>query len=743
MNPKLETQNPKLKSLFPLSPFPFLTLLLAILTLSDIANIKAIAAAYSYRATTAVNAGDVVVWDSAAPYGVRATATDSSSTVAGVAAETVSAGTDCVIRQDGGRVAVNVTGAVTKGQWLVTSNVTGKARGVSALQAGIFARAVTDSGVPSPGQVYASVNLGFLGYGTSGGGSSSFDGLTDVAITGPGYGHVPVYNVGGEDWRNRQIGWRDVRDYGAVADDSLDDSAAFQAALDQGGTIFIPEGRFDLGAQLAVTQNGTRLVGASMETSVINITGAFVGIHASDKRRCSIENLKITGATATGGVYLNYGANWLFKNVWVNDLNGAAGVALHFCDPSHVAVENVLVNGSPNAVGLKIESNTYNTGVMSVIGSAFGTSRTLKTGMEITNTANVIDSLSFAGSYFGGTDYAVLIDGLANRGIDFRGCHFENYTASRPIIEVDDAAQMLIIENCDLVGGGNAQYGIYFDRVGGTLRGVKLGNLTFNNLSAAGACVRVDNAGTNIDNYFTGPLRALTTSPTLIDDAGSVFGFYAAMTGSPYDGGAVSKLAYTAEGTGGGLDADTVDGSHASAFANVSGDSYTGTHDFSSATVVGIRNVFVPFGGWDAVPVTNLGVIDYRQGLSGEIRYGSRVHLTSAGSTASETDLLVPIPSWFDGSFPASANLYVMIYRSDADADGSVTLTAYNRAGTADAGVNGVDVEPTANTTWETKSFTLSGSGYTSGETIRLKFSHTLVDQNDAHWIGPGYVKFD
>ncbi len=133
----------------------------------------AIAAAYNFYATTDVSAGDVVVWDSTTAYGVKTTIVEGANTVAGVATETVSAGNDCTIRQDGGRVAVNITGTVTKGQWLITSTTTGKAKGVDTLQAGIFARAIADAGTPAAGQVYASVDMGYLGYITGGTGEAN------------------------------------------------------------------------------------------------------------------------------------------------------------------------------------------------------------------------------------------------------------------------------------------------------------------------------------------------------------------------------------------------------------------------------------------------------------------------------------------------------------------------------------------------------------------------------------------
>jgi hypothetical protein len=125
----------------------------------------AFAAAGTFYATTAVSAGDVVVWDSAVNYGVKTTGVEGAQAVAGVADESVTASHDCVVRQDGGRVAVNIVGTVARGQWLITSTTTGKAKGVDSPQAGVFARAVTPAGIPAPGQCYASLELGFLAFG--------------------------------------------------------------------------------------------------------------------------------------------------------------------------------------------------------------------------------------------------------------------------------------------------------------------------------------------------------------------------------------------------------------------------------------------------------------------------------------------------------------------------------------------------------------------------------------------------
>lgn len=53
-----------------------------------------------------------------------------------------------------------------------------------------------------------------------------------------------------------------VKDFGATGDGVTDDTAAIQAAVKLGGTIFFPEGVYCLSGEIAVTVTGTRLIGA-------------------------------------------------------------------------------------------------------------------------------------------------------------------------------------------------------------------------------------------------------------------------------------------------------------------------------------------------------------------------------------------------------------------------------------------------------------------------------------------------
>ncbi|RJP69034.1 MAG: hypothetical protein C4532_11820 [Candidatus Abyssobacteria bacterium SURF_17] len=139
----------------------------------------------TYVADSAITAGDVVIYDTDVAYGVSTTTTANSTAVAGVALDTVASGSDVNVNGYSTKATVNVTGTVTRGQWLVTSTTAGKASGTSANAVGIFGRAITNSGNPGAGQVYATVNVGYFGLAYSAGGEVNTGSNVGAGGVGP------------------------------------------------------------------------------------------------------------------------------------------------------------------------------------------------------------------------------------------------------------------------------------------------------------------------------------------------------------------------------------------------------------------------------------------------------------------------------------------------------------------------------------------------------------------------------
>ena len=74
-----------------------------------------------------------------------------------------------------------------------------------------------------------------------------------------------------------------VKDFGAVGDGVADDSAAFQAALDQHGAIHVPAGTYRLDSEIQVKPR-RRLFGAGRDATVIDARGC-PRLHLQPQRR--------------------------------------------------------------------------------------------------------------------------------------------------------------------------------------------------------------------------------------------------------------------------------------------------------------------------------------------------------------------------------------------------------------------------------------------------------------------------
>lgn len=110
----------------------------------------------------------------------------------------------------------------------------------------------------------------------------------------------------GLKWQREEV--FNVRDYGALGDDSNDDTAEIQAAVDAaeangGGTVFLPKGIYKTTSEILNNSNGVRIVGESRSGTVIKgytNTQSVVRFHECDY--FALEDLTIfNGITKTGG----------------------------------------------------------------------------------------------------------------------------------------------------------------------------------------------------------------------------------------------------------------------------------------------------------------------------------------------------------------------------------------------------------------------------------------------------------
>lgn len=157
-----------------------------------------------------------------------------------------------------------------------------------------------------------------------------------------------------------------VKNYGAVGNNSADDTSAIQSALDAassagGGTVFVPAGTYKISSALTLPTS-VSIAGAGMNTSIIKQTSttSHVLYCADNYRFASIHDLQIYGpGSGTGaGIYLGFSsttpADLSFKNVFIQNM-GSHGMYVN--TPIATVLTNIRVQGC-DGNGFHIVSGT-------------------------------------------------------------------------------------------------------------------------------------------------------------------------------------------------------------------------------------------------------------------------------------------------------------------------------------------------------------------------------------------------
>lgn len=106
---------------------------------------------------------------------------------------------------------------------------------------------------------------------------------------------------GGYAYVRDRLGVVSVKDFGAKGDGITDDTAAIQAALDVGGVVEIPAGRYVVSSTLTISQEGTQLRGADDTVKwfagslvVFDVAESFTGSSVID---CTADYTVVKGVT--------------------------------------------------------------------------------------------------------------------------------------------------------------------------------------------------------------------------------------------------------------------------------------------------------------------------------------------------------------------------------------------------------------------------------------------------------------
>ena len=151
---------------------------------------------------------------------------------------------------------------------------------------------------------------------------------------------------------------------------------------------------------------------------------------------------------------------------------------------------------------------------------------------------------------------------------------------------------------------------------------------------------------------------------------------------------------------------------------------------------------YIPFEMRLGIPVTNLTVVDSRQGMDATNWHGYAKRIALSGSdTSSSLYFAVQLPADFD-SFYSGTNIYLNVLASDR-ANNTITLSVYDDTGDVDDGVNGADIEPGSDATWAEASdqLTETDANYAASDWIYIKVDVSL-DSADYYYIGEGYILY-
>lgn len=169
----------------------------------------------------------------------------------------------------------------------------------------------------------------------------------DSTVTSGGVGATGATGATGPQGPPGVSSYFDVESYGAVGDNSTNDTVAIQAAITaaavEGGTVYFPPGTYIITSALTI-YTGVSLLGAGSEASVIRQTTTTAdAIYGNDVASINIEEIRIEGASSAHAGS-GRGVNFIWtaagnvpyitmRNVWVRWFGG-----------TNVAIETPIVS---------------------------------------------------------------------------------------------------------------------------------------------------------------------------------------------------------------------------------------------------------------------------------------------------------------------------------------------------------------------------------------------------------------
>jgi hypothetical protein len=571
-----------------------------------------------------------------------------------------------------------------------------------------------------------------------------------AGVTASGAGATTTVTIPGSS--GSSLGWVNVKDHGALGDDSHDDTSAITAAiaaLPVGGTLYFPAGTYKITSTITVNVAGVVVLGDGSEYSgsVIHMTTAnttaLIFAPSWDGTRdqtCLMRGIWVKGPSPRYGASSGYGVS-------------AA---------SDVHLENCAI--SAFYIGLYWYSATYYSRAV----GCFFTDCTYA-GIKLVGTNNItVEMCRFIGAYsttgdLGGIQYGIRGEN-AGGSVRILNCSIEYCGVSGLYIDGAGATEMLgnWFENTGQAGSGGSHINLGYSA---STTATLIENSTLTGTSITGFIpVIMDHAtnttfiSNNVDAVYSGGVfssTANTSNVVLIGHNGSTAGslpagstyivdpttslpvllsslgtmVYAGPTAGTTDC-ALASAGTTASGTNWSSASNAIDG-NPSTFARLNYPNSNPLHlDLGTARIIGAATII---GQGPAVPVT----IQYSTDDSNWFTAGS-LTTTAGGSNHTDSVTFATTHSaryWRFAGTPPSATWY------------AATVSLFSSGVTVAALAPGADstvltIDPTTHLpSWQTLVTFGSTSPIGGGFITLLVFDSTALTGGLYAWNGSDYVK--
>lgn len=367
--------------------------------------------------------------------------------------------------------------------------------------------------------------------------------------------------------------------WGALADDSTDNTTAIQAAMDvhaEGGVVSFTEGVYRF-TNLVINQakleplilqgvGGAFFDGSNQSGTVLACVAAS-GTALSDANtnfHLTLKNFTMVDLNNNADAGIKFTGNSSFhvwENVNVYDFNKVNVYGVDLIDVNTVQMTDCEFGRNPNGFAFRILGTAggvpgnmvFNSCVFGLVDPSDKTKR----GLTIDSGAGVAVGFVFSGCVAAGSDNAIYLAGDI-RNINYQGSVESNgMTLEEALIEINDgligATFDVHMNNHQAIAGNTANYGFKFNRVSGQIKNVKINPsvcVDFQTFANGGFFVNIDETKATgfQDVEITHPTFAVTTAGFIGYDNGA---------------GAVDHDPTTFQGNGGFMKITRWDGYHA------------------------------------------------------------------------------------------------------------------------------------------------------------------------------------